>query len=218
MTTETSKKLHVQVPTYIVRNDGIYLTNSEFLIYTRLCFLFFRNAKENKTELNIDHKQLMFLSQISDTRTFKLRLKRLYKLDLIKNQIDKLPTKGNLKVIFNPEKLISDHFTMMSTSIFTYLANGQINEYAFRQVFYYKSHINKKDKRNLEYCYVGYETLVERLKVSRTKIKEANEQLKKANLVKITTHKLEWNGGYTDANELDYEKFNNHYTVANSLF
>ncbi|TCN25504.1 hypothetical protein [Mesobacillus foraminis] len=214
--TESKKKLHVQVPTYIVRNDGIFLSNSEFVIYVRLCFLHFRNAKEDKAVLEIDHRELMRLCQISDTRTLRKRLKQLHKLDLIKNEIEKLPTKGRLKIIFNPDKLESDHFTMMSTSIFTYLANGQIDEYAFRQVFYYKSHINTKEDK--KFCFVGYDTLVERLKISKTNIKAANDKLKKAKLVKITVHKLEWSGGYTDANELYYEKFNNHYTVDNSLF
>lgn len=218
MAAETTKKLHVQVPSYIVRNDEIFLSNNEFIIYTRLCFLHFRNIQEDKTELEIDHKQLMHLANISDTRTFKKYLNNLFKLDLIKNEISKLPTKGRLKIIFNAEKLNADHFTMMSTTIFTYLANRQIDEYAFRQVFYYKSHINLKDKRNVDYCYVSYDTLVERLKVSKTKIKEANDLLKKAKLVKIEKHKLEWTGAYLDADELEYDKFNNHYKVANDLF
>lgn len=211
-------KLHVQVPSYIVRNDGIYLNNTEFLIYTRLCFLHFRNVKENKAELDVDHKKLMNLANISDTRTLKKHLLNLHKLDLIKNKIEKLPTKGTLKVIFNPEKLKADHFTMMSSTIFSYLNTGSIDEYGFRQVFYYKSHINLKDKRNIAYCFVSYDTLVERLKISKTKIKAANDSLKKAKLIKVEAHELKWTGMYIDADELHYEKFNNHYTVSNTLF
>lgn len=212
------KKLHVKVPSGIVRNEEKYLSNDEFLLYARLCFLYFRNY--NIKEIKLDHKKLMNFLDISDTRTFKSRLKKLYNLGLIENEITKLPTKGTLTIVFNEKVYEEDqHFTMLNANIFNHWRKGEIDEYAFRQVFYYKSHINKDDKeRDRSFCFVGYDTLVKRLKISKTKVNEANDQLNKAKLVKIVPHKLETNHEYDENDELIFDRFNNHYYVANSLF
>jgi len=213
------KKLHIKVPTKVVRNDnGIFLSNADFLLYARLCFLYFRNYQ--KEEILIDHRKLMNFLKINDTRTLKKQLNNLRANKLIKSEHDKLPTKGNLKVIFNSEIYgTDDYFTMLSAEIFTYYNNEQINEYAFRQIFYYKSHINITDKeRDRSFCFVGFELLVSRLKVSKTKIVEANQQLKKAKLIEIKKHKLEHDYIYNEEDELVFDRYNNHYYVANSLF
>lgn len=211
------KKLYVKVPSGIVRNEDKYLSNDEFLMYSRLCFLYFRNY-QNK-EIDLDHKKLMQFLKISDTRTFKNRLKNLYKMGLIENEIIKLPTKGNLIIIFNEKVYEEDkHFTLMSTELFSYWKNEQINEYAFRQVFYYKSHINLNDKeRDRSFCFIGYDTLVKRLKISKSKVKEANEQLRKSKLIKIKKQVLETTHEYDENDELVFDRYNNHYYVANSL-
>lgn len=216
--TEEKKKLHVKVPSGIVRNEKDYLSNVEFVMYVRLCFLYFRNY-QNK-EIKLDHKKFMLFLKILDTRTFKSRLKKFYKLRLIENEITKLPTKGTLTIVFNEEVYEEDeHFTMVNADIFNYWRNDQIDEYAFRQVFYYKSHINKEDKEHdRSFCFVGYETLVKRLKVSKTKLQEANEQLVDAKLIKIVKHKLEPTYEYDESDELVYDRFNNHYYVHNSMF
>ncbi|MEH7346006.1 hypothetical protein V7122_19370 [Bacillus sp. JJ1532] len=211
------KKLVVKVPTGIVRNEEKYLSNDEFVMYARLCFLYFRSY--NKKEIKLDHKKLMRFLKISDTRTFKSRLKKLYKLGLIEEEISKLPTKGTLTIVFNEKVYEEDkHFTMMNADVFNYWVNDQIDEYAFRQVFYYKSHINLDDKeRDRSYCFVGYETLVKRLKISKTKVKEANKQLEVAKLLKIVIHKLGTNYEYGENDELVFDRYNNHYYVAKSL-
>ena len=220
MTTETieKKKLFVKIPSGIVRNEEKYLSNDEFVMYARLCFLYFRNY-QNK-EIELDHKKFMRFLKISDTRTFKSRLKKLFKLGLIENEIDKLPTKGTLTIIFNEKVYDEDeHFTMMNADIFNHWEHDKIDEYAFRQVFYYKSHINMDDKeKDRSFCFVGYDTLVKRLKVSKTKVNDANEQLRKAKLVKIVPHQLENTYEYNHNDELVFSRYNNHYYVANSLF
>ena len=148
MTTETKvedttkKKIFIKVASGIVRNENLYLSNDEFVLYARLCFLYFRNYQNKKIEL--DHKKLKIFLKISDTRTFKNRLKKLYKLGLIETEVSKLPTKGNLTIVFNEKVYEEDeHFTMMNADIFNHWAYDQIDEYSFRQLFYYKSHINK---------------------------------------------------------------------------
>lgn len=220
MTTETieKKNLFVKIPSGIVRNEEKYLSNDEFVMYARLCFLYFRNY--NNKEIELDHKKLMRFLKIADTRTFKSRLKKLYKLGLIEKEISKLPTKGTLTITFNEKVYEEDeHFTMMNADIFNHWEYDKIDEYSFRQLFYYKSHINKDDKeKDRSFCFVGYETLVKRLKISKTKVHEANEKLVKEKLLKIVAHKLETNLEYNQNDELVFTRYNNHYYVANSLF
>ncbi|MFK9119118.1 hypothetical protein ACJEBK_19860 [Peribacillus frigoritolerans] len=217
--TAQKKKLFVKVPSHIVRNEEFNLSNDEFLMYTRLCFRYFRNY--HKKEIEVDHKKLMYFLKISDTRTFKKRLKNLYETGLIEEKITNLPTKGNLTIVFNDTVFDEDkhkHFTILSAEVFSYWRNDQIDEYAFRQLFYYKSHINKNDKENdRSFCFVGFGTLAERLKVSKSKIVEANDQLKELKLIKVIKHKLAPTGEYNEDDEAIFDRFNNHYYVADSL-
>lgn len=108
------------MPTHIVRNEDIYLSNDEFAMYTRLCFLHFRNPKEKGNILNLDHRKLMNFLKITDTRTFKKRINHLHSLDLIKNKIEKVPTKGQINIVVNESIAENRTFTKLSASIFTY--------------------------------------------------------------------------------------------------
>jgi hypothetical protein len=203
--------LHVQIPTNIVRNESVSLSNDGFLLYVRLCFLYFRNYQNE--EMKVDHKKLMTNLGIYDTRTLKKRLNELYKSSLIHNQIISLPRKGEIVILFNSSKLNEGHFTMMNCKVFDYLE--KINEHAFRLLFYYKSHINKKE--NKHFCYVGIETLKVRLKMGSDTIQQGNEQLVKNKLITIHKHKLEHTHEYNDKDELIFDKYNNHYTVNEKL-
>jgi hypothetical protein len=207
--------LHIQVPSKVIRNDGCTINNGDFLLYVRLCFLYFRNYKNE--EIKIDHRKLMNNIGIADTRTLKKRLDKLFKENLIKNQIKTFPKRGEVVILFNGQVVKeNEHFTMMNIKIFDTL--DKIDEHSFRLVFYYKSHINLNDGRGLNYCYVGRETLKHNLKMGTDTIKAANEMLVKNKLIKIIKHKLEHDDTYDDNNELIFEKYNNHYIVHNDLF
>lgn len=220
---DKKKRLYIKVPTDIVRNADKekYISNDEFVLYARLCWLYFRNENEPKNVIEIDHRALMRFCRIDDTRTFKKRMKNLSKNNLIIDFKDKLPTKGKLTVHFNEKAYEEDpYFTMLNVSVFEYYRNEQINTNAFRQLFYYKSHINAKFQNvtNPNFCFVGYETLAKRLKMGRDSIKEANDQLQKSNLVTIEKHELKSQDEYDENDELITTKYNNHYIVNRSLF
>jgi hypothetical protein len=204
--------MHVQVPTYIVRNEEIHISNDAFLLYVRLCYLYFRNYQQE--EMKVDHKKLMCNLGIYDTRTFKKRLTELSKVGLIHNEIISLPRKGEITILFNGEVLKNGHFTMMDCKLFDYLEH--INEHAFRLLFYYKSHINKKE--NKHYCFVGIEILKVKLKMGSDTINKANELLVKCKLLKIHKHKIETTYTYDEKDELIFDKYNNHYIVDEKLF
>lgn len=209
------KNLHVRVPTNVVRNTNVQIGNGEFQLYVRLCYLYFKNY--GNEEITVDHKKLMKNLAISDTRTLKKRFNNLFKSKLIKNSVEKLPRKGRITIEFNSHMLSSEHFTQMNLKIFEYI--DKIDEHAFRLLFYYKSHINKDDKeRDRSFCYVGFDTLSNNLKISSKTISNANEILKKEKLIKVEKHNLGTDYQYGEDNELIYDRYNNHYRVNNEMF
>lgn len=204
------------MPTNVIRNDGLFIDNGTFLLFARLCLLYFKNYRN--PEIKIDHKKLMRNTLIHDTRTLKKRLGILYKVGLIENEIATLPKKEQIVILLN-EKMIKDQqFTKMSIKAFDCLLNEDINEHSFRLLFYYKSHINLSADKKLNYCFVGIETLKVRLKMGSDTISEANKELKKNKLIKIVRHKLKHDDTYDENDELIYDKFNNHYIVNEELF
>lgn len=205
-------KLHVKVPINVIRNEDIYIDNGSFLLYVRLCFLYFKNYQNE--EIKIDHRKLMRNCYISDTRTLKKRLDVLHGVGLIENKIDKLPKKDEIIILFNGKVLKDNYFTMMNAKIFNYLE--ELNEHSLRLLFYYKSHINKEQGK--DYCFVGIETLKVKLKMGSDTIKEANDQLSKLKLMKIVKHELKHNHEYDEEDELIFNRYNNHYILNNELF
>ncbi len=191
------KKLFVKVPSSVIRNEKFYISNQEFSLYANLCYKHFRNG--NKDEIVLDHK-------------------KLHKHGLIDNRIDKLPTKGYLSIFLNSKAKSDGSFCKMNPSIFTYFKNDQIDENGIRLAFYYKSHINLNDKRKIDYCYVSFEVLKNRLKMGNTTIIEANKSLKKAKLLKIVKHRLEDRGSYDENDALIFDKWNNHYHILSPLY
>lgn len=208
--------MHIQIPTNVIRNEDMYINNDEFLLYVRLSYLYFVNNQNEEIKLN--HKKLMGKLNIGDSRTFKSRLNKLHKVNLIRNKIDKLPRKDELIILFNSDILSqSKHFTMMNVSIFDYM--DKISPHAYRLLFYYKSHINKDDKeRKIDYCFVGVETLKNKLKMGGHTIKLANDELVENELIKIVKHKLTTNYEYNIADELIFDRYNNHYYVTEKMF
>lgn len=201
-----TKKIYVQVPTSVVRNEGVFIDNGSFMLYVRLCYLYFRNYKNE--EISFSHKVMMQKLFIKDSRTFKKRLNVLFENNLIKNKIEQLPRTKPVTVILNKEILTEKTFTQVNVDIFNYL--DQIDEHAFRLLFYYKSHINL-DVLDRDFCFVSFRTLQEQLKMGSTTISRANKQLQEKNLIKIERHELETD--YSEDDELMFNRWNNHYKL-----
>jgi hypothetical protein len=127
-----------------------------------------------------------------------------------------LPKSKPLQVILNKDIVDGKQFTQLNANVFDYLEH--IGENGFRLVFYYKSHINLNDaERDRSFCFVGYDTLKERLKVGSATIKDANEQLRKNKLVKIEKHQLGHDYEYNEDDELSFSRWNNHYKIRDTI-
>lgn len=211
----------VKVPQNIVRNEGFKLTSGDFSLYVRLCYLFFKNY--NNPEMRIDHKKLMAKVGIADTRTLKKRFKSLYENKLMLNEINKLPRRGEVDILLN-EEVVNEckYFTMMNLSVFNYV--DEINEHAFRLLFYYKSYINRNpteydgEEKVRDYCFVGVERIKYDLKMGSDTVKDANDMLVDKKLIKITRHAIKHDYEYDEDDELIYDRYNNHYHLHKSLF
>lgn len=152
---------------------------------------------------------------ITDTRTLKKRLNNLYDNELILNKVDKLPKSKPIIIKLNKDMIENKHFSQLNSRLFDYLE--QINDVAFRLAFYYKSHINMNDKdKDRSFCFVGYDTIQQRLKIGSTTLSDANEMLRKSKLVKIEKHKLE-ESFYNELDELSFSRYNNHYKIRDSI-
>ena len=211
---QSKEKLYLKVPSSIVRNDDFYLSNDEFMLYSLLCYFYFRKYGQKEIILNIRYVKEFF--GIKDNRVLKNRLNKLNDHNLIENRISIIPRRNEMPIIFNDNLYNSyDVFTLISTEVFELYEAGKINQHAFRLITYYKSHINKSMNNN--YCFVGYDTLVTKLKASKTTILEANKMLKNEKLIKVVKHKLEPTYEYSSLDKLIYNKYNNHYYVAERL-
>jgi len=209
-------KEFVKVPNEVIRNETVKISSGDFVLYLRLCYLYFKNYQ--KEEIEIDHKKLMINIGITDTRTLKKRLQSLHKNKLIKNEIKSLPRRGNMKIVFNSDFFQKGkYFTMMNTRIFNYI--HKLNEHSIRILFYYKSHINLNDEdKSKKYCFVGLETIKNNLKMGWDTLLKANDELTDYNLIRVVKHKLKTDYSYNENDELIFTKYNNHYYVSESLF
>lgn len=206
----------VKVPTNIIRNEDFKLSNGSFILYVRLCHLYFKNFRNE--EIKLDHRKLMLNIGITDIRTLKKRFTELVSCKLIKNESVKFPKKGETVILLNGKVIDNSKvFTMMNVTVFDELS--KIDEHAFRLLFYYKSHINRKDPKGIKFCFVGMETLSHNLKMAKKTIISSNNMLRKSKLIKIEKHKLEQlEETYDENDELIYERWNNHYFVNDKLF
>ena len=69
------EKTYLKVPTSVIRNDDFSITADEFLLYARLCFLYFRSYKSK--EFTVDTYKHRAYLKIADNRTLKNRLNKL---------------------------------------------------------------------------------------------------------------------------------------------
>ena len=206
--------LYLKVPNKMIRNKDINISSDEFLLYSRICYLYFRSYKQKEFTVNL--LKMKDLLRFADNRTLKSRLNKLYKYGLIENHITELPRNHQLTIVFNDDLYNSQNgFTLINSNVFEAVKESKINSHAFRLLLYYKSHINLQTDN--KFCFVGYQTITAHLKLNSVKIKEANEQLKKAGMIKIVKHKLEPTYEYDHDDELVYNRYNNHYYVADRL-
>lgn len=206
---EGKKKLLVQIPDEIIRNQIFKMNANTFGMYVLLKFNHFRNY--NKDEMNIDHNKIKHKLYISDNRTLKKSFEVLHKQQIILEYITVLPKRGSLDITFNPTPFETEKFTQLPATIFSRIEH--IGLIGLRLIFYYESFINRKDKAEKQFAFPGIETTAKTLGINEETVIKYNEILKKNKLLKITKHKLETNHEYDNQGNIMFTKYNNHYHV-----
>ena len=207
---ENKKKIYLQIPDEIIRNQCVDFNHYDFGVYAMLRYAHFRNPNKDKDTLEVDHKFMMNKLFINDSRTLKKPLNKLYKYGFIEEEIKRLPRNGILKLKFNPSPFKTKSFTQLPTNLINKIE--QIGLIGYRLIYYYESYINRKDVISKQFCFVGQDTISSELNINKETIKKYNDILKKSKLVTIKKHKLEFDG-YDDLDNIVFNKYNNHYYV-----
>lgn len=201
-------KEFIKVPSNVVRNEGVDIDSGTFVMYVKLCELYF---KQKSVEVAFNHKWLGDSTGVKDTRTLRKRLKSLYENGIIKTEVKRLPSYGLMSIELNGELFEKgESFTMLNASVSDLI--GKIHETSIRLLFFYKSHINVTDKDRL-YCFAGREHITGKLHIGNTTLTECNKELEKSGLLKVVRHNLETNYEYGEDDELLYARYQNHYFV-----
>jgi RNA-binding protein YhbY len=206
---ENKTKLVIQIPDEVIRNVDLKLDSNTFAMYAYLKFLHFRNYKNNEIEL--DHNKFKHKLYISDNRTLKKCFMKLHKEQIILELINKLPTKGAIKITFDPEPFTSKTFTQLPATVLNKIEH--IGSIGLRLLFYYESFINRTDELSKQFAFPAIETISKSLGINKETIINYNNLLKKHKLIKVKKHKLEWNGEYDSLDQPLFTKYNNHYYV-----
>lgn len=207
---ENKKKIYLQIPDEIIRNQCVDFNHYDFGVYAMLRYAHFRNPNKDKDMLEVDHKFMMNKLFINDSRTLKKSLNKLYKYGFIEEEIKRLPRNGILKLKFNPSPFKTKSFTQLPTNLINKIE--QIGLIGYRLIYYYESYINRKDVISKQFCFVGQDTISSELNINKETIKKYNDILKKSKIVTIKKHKLEFDG-YDDLDNIVFNKYNNHYYV-----
>ena len=207
---ENKKKIYLQIPDEIIRNQCVDFNHYDFGVYAMLKYAHFRNPNKDKDMLEVDHKFMMNKLFINDSRTLKKPLNKLYKYGFIEEEIKRLPRNGILKLKFNPSPFKTKSFTQLPTNLINKIE--QIGLIGYRLIYYYESYINRKDVISKQFCFVGQDTISSELNINKETIKKYNDILKKSKIVTIKKHKLEFDG-YDDLDNIVFNKYNNHYYV-----
>ncbi|WP_394175599.1 hypothetical protein [Guptibacillus hwajinpoensis] len=195
----------IQLHNEIVRNDGYSLNAKDFVTVGFLKKYYYLNGFNEVIPL--DHRKLMANIAVNDTRTFKKILHSLYVNNILKEKVERLPTKGNIELVINPDVFEQrEKFTQLRTDLFNFVAD--VGHIGVHLLYYYESFINKSNG----FAFPGFEKICNDLKITDKTLDKFNKRLVKQKLLKIEKHKLEWQG-YNDNNAMIYDKYQNHYYV-----
>lgn len=196
-----SKKFMIQIPDSIIKN-GEDLNANDFVLYTYLKFKDEIDIKEDEHVI-IAISQLKYVLDITDNRTLRDSLLKLKKLNLIDYDEDTytLSTVFKIKMLNN---IKSKSFTQLPYTIFEKIK--VIKPIGIRILYYYESHINRKNK-NLT-AYPSFQSIINDLNINTSTLIKYNNLLVENNLLSVFKSKININ---------EYSGFgiksNNKYTI-----
>lgn len=196
------KRIWVQIPNEVIRNNGFKIDEKSFAIYAYLLYKKFQAFNNNKIDVPL--MDIKYVTGITDNRTIKKCFSILHDQGLI-SAIKKLPINNPLQIeLLQPYK--DNYFTQIPLELLKSI--NVVGVIGFRLMYYYESFINRKNVTK-QYCYPSYENIQEDLGISNFSVTKYNKLLVKEKLITITKHKVE----YDSFGDSGLERFNNHYSV-----
>lgn len=178
----------LQIPTSIVRSPE--LNENEFTTVCILKYAYDLNLRnqaqfsiENTSTIEIPHTQLKNYLGLSDNRTLKDYLKRLFELGLIFNLIDKFPKNKPLKIQLNVELLNQKPFTQLPINILKLL--NKIHTTGMRLLYYYESYTNRDEDKP---AYPSQEKIKEEIGISENTCCKYNQLMSELDILKYVTY------------------------------
>jgi hypothetical protein len=214
------KDFKIQVPQYIVRNEGITISNMSFVLLVKLIQIYYSQKKEIKSlTFEFYHKTIMYYLNIGENRTFKKYLYELYDAGLIVSEkVETLPPNENISITLSkkviPEFNKGEMFTQLEGFVLNRLIIKKINYSGVRLLYYIKSYINYK-KIGKEKAYPSETRMENDLKMTRKTIIELIKLLEKIKFIKVKRHPstIESNINEYDQEIYTLKRLNNEYTI-----
>ncbi|MNK97755.1 hypothetical protein D3C87_1181020 [compost metagenome] len=160
--------------------------------------------------LELDPNEFKRALDINDNRTLKKSLSSLFKNSYLRSEC-KIVRGKPLTIEINEERFkLNDNFTQLPTKLLSMIK--EIGCVGVRLLYYYESYIIRSKVRN-QFCYAAIDSIYTDTGISQKTILKYNELLRKAKLLKIEKHELKTDYEYTEADELIFTRYNNHYYV-----
>lgn len=209
----------IQVPQYIVRNEGLSITDKSFVLLAKLIQAYYsQNTKVKSLTFEIPHKLIMQYINISENRTFKDCLDELYKLGFLTDEISTLPRKGGLTVSisksFIPEFNNGELFTQLESEVFHKSVVGKIGHSGVRILYYIKSFINYK-QLGKDHAYPSVIRMSNDLNMTEKTVIKYIKILEKVKFIKVKRHDpiTESVFNENDKEVLIFKRLNNEYSI-----
>jgi hypothetical protein len=206
---EILKNIKIQIPDEVIRNNIFVLDSNSFAIYVYLKYKYFRN--HNNAEIELDIQELKDTLHITDNRTLKKCLIKLYDNNIIIERIEKLPTRQIMTISFIPDLFITETFTQLPATILNKI--NVIGTTGMRLLFYYESFVNRNDRLDRQFAFPSLLTTGKALNINKDTVIEYNKILHDNDLVSIIKFELKHDGEYNEENKPQFIKYNNHYRV-----
>lgn len=216
------KDFKIQVPQSIVRDKNI--TDREFVLLAKLIQAYYTQPGDAK-ELTfvIDHKQIMYFTNLPNRKKFVECLKELYKHGLITNEIISLPKKNGLEITLSHDVIPGLNKNKLFVQLESYVLHRSIIEKVghtgIRILYYIMSWINYKQLKK-DHCYASEELMVKELGMTKKTFIKYIKILEQVKFIKVIRHpaKAFYRDDKYGNEKLLFERLNNEYYIKHENF
>lgn len=212
----------IQIPQSIVRDKRI--SSRTFVVLGKLIQRYYMQPNDKKElTFSLDHKGLMYQTEISTTRILLGCLKEMHSFGVIENEINTIPRKNKLIVTISnkvvPELNDEQLFVQLENYVFHRSIIKEIGYVGIRILYYIRSYINYKTLGK-DHSFVSLKKMANDLGISDTTLKKYIKKLEKNEFIKVERHKAKqiWKEDRYGIEGLLWERLNNNYYINHENF